>query len=175
MVLILSFPIFASGYMINSAAAHYGNDNVWISDQNALTIEITVNDPDGLHYIVVVRWPGGGVCFDAGNLCPGPGNCPLTTFKIRLPIGHWGHDHRIYVVDCQEPAASGGIWDWPTFGDPKRATEVGGIDVPVNKFPLLALLFVPYVPYIGLASAILVATATTALYVKRVKRKKEKQ
>ena len=46
--------------------------------------------------------------------------------------------------------------------------RVGGVDVPVDGFGLLA-------PYIGVASTILVATVATAIYVKRVKHRKDKQ
>lgn len=46
--------------------------------------------------------------------------------------------------------------------------SVGGIEVPVDKFGLLA-------PYIGSASIAMIGAVATTVYVKRVKRRKEKQ
>ena len=46
--------------------------------------------------------------------------------------------------------------------------SVGGVDIPVDKFGLLA-------PYIGLASTAMIGAAAAVVYVKRAKRRKEKQ
>lgn len=54
------------------------------------------------------------------------------------------------------------------FSYPIIEPGVGGLQLPVDKFGLLA-------PYIGVASAIVIGTVATAICVKRVKRRKQKQ